>query len=364
MLAKDSSGEQYDVLSTLNTKHGQTGYGGHVSSCPDGILHGAIEACAAACESLSELPAVATPDWLDNAASNLLTNLFHPDLWPAVSAPISATPRAIGLRSKPVPGTLLAIGLAGGQRPRGPLFEAVGLALQGAPMASSITRARLASLRSVELRPLSDAGNLGTAGCDGVASWVGTPSGLLQTDWRATSLGRLWAETGLSLAIAACAALPPISHLRLHDADEDTAQGRRIVLLLGRTEDIDDDGHATVTRSVIGRVARALAKRTSIALGSEGPTKWLTDREAEVLEHLTLGQSVREIAELLDRSPHTVHDHVKSLHRKLHAKSRGELVALALGRSPAEFDAPVPTAPGQTQHNLAVERPVKRAAFG
>lgn len=62
----------------------------------------------------------------------------------------------------------------------------------------------------------------------------------------------------------------------------------------------------------------------------------MTDREQDVLERLILGRSVREIAEELGRSPHTVHDHVKSLHRKLDASSRGELVARALGHGPRE----------------------------
>ena len=48
-------------------------------------------------------------------------------------------------------------------------------------------------------------------------------------------------------------------------------------------------------------------------------------------EHLALGKSVKQIASDLARSPHTVHDHVKSLHRKLNASSRGELIARALG---------------------------------
>jgi len=53
--------------------------------------------------------------------------------------------------------------------------------------------------------------------------------------------------------------------------------------------------------------------------------------EHRVLEQIVLGLSIKKIAEELDRSPHTVHDHVKSLHRKFHATSRGELIARVLG---------------------------------
>jgi DNA-binding CsgD family transcriptional regulator len=78
-----------------------------------------------------------------------------------------------------------------------------------------------------------------------------------------------------------------------------------------------------------------LARRAVMAIGPD-PSEaaaWLTAREQVILQHLLLGKSVREIAEELGRSPHTVHDHVKSLHRKLGANSRGELVARALGYS-------------------------------
>jgi DNA-binding NarL/FixJ family response regulator len=76
-----------------------------------------------------------------------------------------------------------------------------------------------------------------------------------------------------------------------------------------------------------------LSRRARLAFGSDAvePVRRLTPREEEVLEHLALGKSVKQIASELRRSPHTVHDHVKSLHVKLHASSRGELIARALG---------------------------------
>jgi DNA-binding CsgD family transcriptional regulator len=80
-------------------------------------------------------------------------------------------------------------------------------------------------------------------------------------------------------------------------------------------------------------VLPSLSRRAIMAIGLEATddTVWLTQREQVILQHLLLGKSVREIAQELGRSPHTVHDHVKSLHRKLNASSRGELVARALG---------------------------------
>lgn len=76
-----------------------------------------------------------------------------------------------------------------------------------------------------------------------------------------------------------------------------------------------------------------LAQKAAVAIGVQRSTRgrWISEREREVLDRLVLGMSVRQIAEELGRSTHTVHDHVKSLHKKLGASSRGELVARALG---------------------------------
>ncbi len=77
----------------------------------------------------------------------------------------------------------------------------------------------------------------------------------------------------------------------------------------------------------------AITKKASIAIPPDRSEKipWLTQREQTILEHLVKGESVREIAEQIDRSPHTVHDHVKNLHRKLDATCRGQLVSRILG---------------------------------
>jgi len=72
------------------------------------------------------------------------------------------------------------------------------------------------------------------------------------------------------------------------------------------------------------------ARQTSWPVNSGG---WVSPSEQVVLDHLVLGLSVREVATLLEKSPHTVHDQVKSLHRKLHATTRAMLVARALGHT-------------------------------
>lgn len=86
------------------------------------------------------------------------------------------------------------------------------------------------------------------------------------------------------------------------------------------------------SQSVVRALLPCLALRARLAYGEgHSSANVISDREQVVLNHLVLGKSVRQIADELGRSPHTVHDHVKSLHRKLNASSRGELIARALG---------------------------------
>lgn len=88
---------------------------------------------------------------------------------------------------------------------------------------------------------------------------------------------------------------------------------------------------------------RPLRLRATAALENvNNPRAWLTDREQSVLELLIQGNSVRSIAELLGRSAHTIHDHVKNLHKKIGASSRGELIAKSIGHTPEEHGQQIP----------------------
>lgn len=77
-----------------------------------------------------------------------------------------------------------------------------------------------------------------------------------------------------------------------------------------------------------------LAKRATRVLEQslEGQTPWLTDREQRILVMISQGHSVRKIAETINRSPYTVNDHFKALHKKLGTSTRGELMARAFGQ--------------------------------
>lgn len=92
------------------------------------------------------------------------------------------------------------------------------------------------------------------------------------------------------------------------------------------------DGQTRVRAALLAQVlpwAHAIA-RTALGEGEGLAVRgWLTEKEREVLEHLVCGESVVEIAKTLERSRYTVHDHVKSLHRKLGVRTRAALVGCA-----------------------------------
>ena len=60
----------------------------------------------------------------------------------------------------------------------------------------------------------------------------------------------------------------------------------------------------------------------------------LSPQQGKVLELLCRGASEKEVAAALEVSTHTVHDHVKALHRVYGVRSRGELMARAMGSRP------------------------------
>jgi DNA-binding CsgD family transcriptional regulator len=69
------------------------------------------------------------------------------------------------------------------------------------------------------------------------------------------------------------------------------------------------------------------APAASMALAGD-----FTPRERETLELLFTGASEKSVAASLGLSPHTVHDYVKAIYRKIGVASRAELMALGLGR--------------------------------
>lgn len=132
-------------------------------------------------------------------------------------------------------------------------------------------------------------------------------------------------------AVAAFASIQPRAEVVLSASPLDVGtRDRWIITMLAHAPTTVQPADSGALRAALDAVTDVLSRKAAVALGSD-MDQWLSAREQAVLERLILGRNVKEIATEFARSPHTIHDHVKSLHRKLHATSRGELIATALG---------------------------------
>jgi DNA-binding CsgD family transcriptional regulator len=155
-----------------------------------------------------------------------------------------------------------------------------------------------------------------------------------------SALSPAWSQTPLARIITGANFAHPI----LHVVPIKSRENNHLTLMniFGFTSDrVQSPPSEPLT--LISAIHNPLRIRAVAALGLvDNPRAWLTDREHNILEQLIRGHSVRVIAEQLGRSSHTVHDHVKNLHRKIDASSRGELIAKALGHTPEETQIQYP----------------------
>ncbi len=262
-------------------------------------------------EAISALPAVATLDWCDRAAA-CLCKICEPAMACLAVLSIDSIGRVTNIESA---GATEGLGTPGTAR-------AVVRPIHSSGSLQLATNARLAALRS-RVRKINRLG------------WSPTGEHLNDTfaaaiddlvspqDWRVGYLGRIWGGLDtLDLLIG----LIPMGGQN-DEMDETRVIYAQVAPLRQGSRVCDED--IAVMRAVLP----LLHRRALMAVGATraDPNRWLTAREHVILEELTLGKTVKEIAQSIGRSPHTVHDHVKSLHRKLGASSRGELIARALG---------------------------------
>ena len=290
----------------------------------------ALGACIRITESVCSLPAVATQDWCDRAAAALLA-IHQPSICvcmigEADSRGNIARQEATGVAGCYVAEVTTTVGRSASSSAIVP-FD---------PNDATLARVRTSFAQARELSWAP--GHIGPG-----TILTGAPEQFgLGPNWQMSGLGKRWADvpyTSLTIGLAALGAAP---------------NGRSLIVEFARTGPGPVD--AEMDASVLRAVMVPLARRALMAVGTD-PTDgshWLTQREQVILQHLLLGKSVREIADELGRSPHTVHDHVKSLHRKLRANSRGELVAKALGHS----DLLMPPGTSQVHVNSPYPQPV------
>jgi DNA-binding NarL/FixJ family response regulator len=93
-------------------------------------------------------------------------------------------------------------------------------------------------------------------------------------------------------------------------------------------------GGAPMSRQIARRVVQFFQdiKQAPEAAVPAPEVKSLTEREEQVLAHLSKGHAYKEIADLLNISFETVRTHIRSIYDKLHVHSRTEATLKYLGR--------------------------------
>ncbi|MBS0190950.1 MAG: LuxR C-terminal-related transcriptional regulator [Phycisphaerales bacterium] len=239
-----------------------------------------------AVERAGRLPAIPTHDWCEQAA-HVVSGALLPEGKPGL--------------------VIVGVGRAG----PGPLVDSTGVCVQSQRQGAELVRAECAGVASLPVASPTSEHPLQVHVGNAVA-------GLAQ--WRSSTLARWMTSRGMSAFLIGAGLLA--------DAAPD-----RVMWFLGAAE----EGTAYIGDTMFVMVLLlAILRRARLALGNVGSNEaeWISPREQEILGQLVLGKSVRQIAEESGRSPHTVHDHVKSLHKKLDATSRGELIARTLGHVP------------------------------
>jgi DNA-binding NarL/FixJ family response regulator len=88
-------------------------------------------------------------------------------------------------------------------------------------------------------------------------------------------------------------------------------------------------GQAPISRSMMARLLDEIAKDNHTPVDSGVLIDQLTARELEVLSHLAIGGTNRDIAGRLFVSEYTIKNHVHSILEKLHVSNRREAIKVA-----------------------------------
>lgn len=264
---------------------------------------------------IARLPAVATPDWCETAGRTLLK--VCPDCVVSVTIAEWSESRSGDRTMK-----ILATGAASDHQ--------------------TLASHRVHPDSSTDLGwTLSDSSLPGPAGSQPrIAKLRELPS---WSRWPVTPAGKRWSKLGIRELLCADIALP------------DSPSGREVIVEVGSPNAMQRFERAEP--EILHALLPILAERAALAFG-KGFSQPLTSREQLILVELVSGASVREIAEKIGRSPHTVHDHVKSLHRKLEASSRGELVSRYLGFNASSPASHTPDTHDEPQITTRKARPI------
>jgi DNA-binding CsgD family transcriptional regulator len=283
------------------------------SSLQGAVAHAAA-VTARVMTRITRLPAYASEDWCASAARAVLP-LHEPSTATVMLASFDDQERLVSIGMLPGAAGSAATEIATGQRATSP---AIALLDANHPdlvrLVGGLAEAREPGwgvpMSRHECRVISLRATLGES------AWTSTPAGMR------------WTALGAADVLCGICALPSspdvfvLAEIGLSAHPGGNGTSARF-----------DPADIAIFEAVLPALAAAADR--AAALGPDGPpVKTLTPKEVAILDLLIDGLSVAEIADKLGRSPHTVHDHVKSLHHKLGVRRRGQLVSRALGHVP------------------------------
>ncbi len=157
------------------------------------------------------------------------------------------------------------------------------------------------------------------------------PSGSDGSPWRDRLAALSWEGSGDGWYAFRAALASPSMAFSVHTTTSDGFAEQVLLCLTRRPRGQVSEEHSAVIRLALEMCAEALA--VALPQPVSGERVLVTPPEAAIAKWLARGFTGNDIAQMIDRSPHTVHDHIKSLHRKLGVNSRSELLARVLGVS-------------------------------
>jgi DNA-binding CsgD family transcriptional regulator len=284
---------------------------------------------------LCDLPAVPTLDWADRAAISLATGIG--------SCRVVLTVRSVGGDGSLGPSEIGGVAtLTHRELPALHTGHRVPLTDQDRP-AQLVLRSRAEMLPTLGVSSPPALHESGHHACfsGAIADYADSADGAGRAEMHIAE--HLWSGMSVRRTVIGIGAMGTVAP---EGIDSGHSHTRSIVAIVGLFD--DSDARVDAVRTLLGTVMPHVVIAAVNALGATpmDSSQWITAREQRVLERLALGKSVREIAAEFDRSPHTVHDHVKSLHRKLGASSRGALIARLLGHIDCDAPATSPTSGG------------------
>ncbi|MCW5918018.1 MAG: response regulator transcription factor [Ferruginibacter sp.] len=104
-----------------------------------------------------------------------------------------------------------------------------------------------------------------------------------------------------------------------------------VVFLKEAIRNVMEYGGAPMSPAIARKTLELLNKTVSLSEVSK-PTslpEFLSDREREIMFHTVNGLDAKSIAQILNISLNTVHNHIANIYKKLHVNSKAQIISLA-----------------------------------